>query len=52
MNTAQKAKLVLFVVATVFMVYVAVLAIQFGNKLSRQTEQTFADAIRVMQGEK
>lgn len=52
MNTTQKCKLALVVVATGFMVWFAVLAIQFGNKLSAQTEKNFADAIRVMQGAK
>lgn len=50
MSITQKAKLGFFIVATVFMVYVAILAIQFGNKISKQTEQNFADAIRTMQG--
>ncbi len=52
MTTTQKAKLGFFIVATCFMVYVAVLTVQFGNKLSRQTEQNFADAVRIMQGDK
>ena len=50
MSTAQKAKIGLFVVVTIFMVYVAVLAIQFGRKISRQTEQNFTDAVFIMQG--
>ncbi len=50
MTTTQKAKIGFAIVATCFMVYVAVLAVQFGNKISKQTEQNFADAVRVMQG--
>jgi hypothetical protein len=49
MNTTQKAKLALLVVATGIMVWFAVLAVQFGNKLSAQTEKMFADSIRVLQ---
>lgn len=52
MDTVQKCKLVVVVFATGIMVWFAVLAIQFGNKISDQTEKNFADAIRVMQGEK
>ena len=49
MTATQKAKLIFAAIATITMIYFAVLAIQFGNKLSAQTEKTFADAIRVMQ---
>ena len=42
--------MILVVFSTAIMVYFAVLAIQFGNKLSYRTEQNFADAIRTMQG--
>jgi len=52
MDTVQKCKFIVIVAATGIMVWFAVLAIQFGNKISKQTEQNFADAIRVMQGDK
>jgi len=52
MDTVQKCKMVLVVVATGVMIWFAVLAVQFGNKISKQTEQNFADAVRVMQGTK
>ena len=49
MTPTQKAKVVLLIIAAATMTYFAVLAIQFGNKLSRQTEKMFADSIRIMQ---
>jgi hypothetical protein len=49
MTLTQKAKLVLLVVSTGIMIWFAILAIQFGNKLSDQTEKMFADSIRVLQ---
>lgn len=50
MDIVQKCKLVVVVTAIGIMVWFAVLAVQFGNKISKQTEQNFADAVRVMQG--
>ncbi len=50
MDTVTKCKFAVVIAATAIMVWFAVLAIQFGNKISKQTEQNFADAIRVMQG--
>jgi hypothetical protein len=50
MTLTQKAKIVLLFVVTGFMIWIAILAVQFGNKLSKQTEKMFADSIRTMQG--
>lgn len=52
MDMATKLKCSIFVVVTGLTVWFAVLAVQFGNKISHQTEQNFADAIRTMQGGK
>ena len=49
MTLTQKAKLVFAAIATITMIYFAFLAVQFGNKLSAQTEKDFADAVRIMQ---
>jgi uncharacterized protein (UPF0333 family) len=49
MNLTDKAKLVVVIMAIGVSAYFAFLAIQFGNKLSDQTEKMFADSIRVMQ---
>jgi hypothetical protein len=49
MNTADKAKMIVVVFATGIMIWFAIRAIQFGNKLSKQTEKMFADSIRTMQ---
>lgn len=35
-----------------FIVYIGFAGAKWANKVSKQTEQNFADAIRVMQGEK
>ena len=50
MTLTQKAKLIFVAIAAGTMIYFAVLAIQFGNKLSANCEKSYADAIRTMQG--
>jgi hypothetical protein len=50
MNSAQKAKMIFVGFAVVVGLIFAVKAIQFGNKLSDQCEQRYADAARILQG--
>jgi hypothetical protein len=50
MSTSDKAKMIVVVFATGIMVWFAVLAIQFGNKLSKNCEQQYTNAILKMSG--
>ena len=50
MTTGQKAKMILVLFSTGIMIWIAILAIQFGNKLSKNCEQQYTDAILKMSG--
>lgn len=52
MDATTKTKMIVVSIVTIFLVIVGLQAFKCLKEMSKQTEQNFADAIRIMQGEK